>query len=77
MSDEVMSDEVMKVIITEKDEADIVREVLNSDICQIFTKKEPFYMLVFVQMLGMCFNKIRERSRMHQVADILKGDNND
>lgn len=72
-----MSDEVMRVIITEKDEADIVREVLDSDLCQIFTKKEPFYMLAFVQMLGMCFDKIRERSRMQQVADIIKGDNTD
>lgn len=72
-----MSDEVTRVIITENDEADIVKEVLDSDICQMFTKKDPFYMLAFVQMLGMCFDKIRERSRMHQVADILKGDNND
>ena len=70
-------DEVIKVVISENDEANIVREVLDSDVCQIFTKKEPFYMLAFVQILGMCFDKIRELSRMQQVANIVKGDNTD
>ena len=72
-----MSDEVTRVVLTEDDEANIVSEVLDSALCQIFTKKEPFYILAFVQMLCMCFDKIRERSRMQQVADIIKGDNND
>lgn len=70
-------EELIKVVLSEKAEADIIREVLDSDICQMFTKKELFYMLAFIQMLSMCFDKIKELSRMQQVADILKGDNND
>lgn len=72
-----MSDEVTRVIITDKDEADIEREVIDSDLCKHFTEKEPFYIILFLQVLELCFDKIRERSRMQLVADILKDDNND
>ena len=72
-----MEHEVINVVLSEKAEADIIREVLDSDVCQMFTKKEPFYMLLFVQILELCFNKIRERSRIQQVADIIKGDTDD
>jgi len=72
-----MSDEVTRVIITEKDEADIEREVLDSDLCKHFTEKEPFYLILFLQVLELCFDKIKEHSRMQLVADILKGDNDD
>ena len=68
---------IIKVVLSEQAEADIIREVLDSDVCQMFTKKEPFYMLLFVQILELCFNNIRERSRIQQVADIIKGDNTD
>lgn len=72
-----METEVIKVVISEKDEADIEREVLDSDLCKHFTEKEPFYLILFLQVLELCFDKIKERSRVQQVADILKGDNND
>lgn len=70
-------EEVINVVLSEKAEADIIREVIESDVCQHFTKKEPFYMLLFVNVLEICFDKIKERSRIQQVADIIKGDNND
>ena len=70
-------EKLIKVVLSEQAEADIIREVLDSDVCQHFTKKEPFYMLLFVEVLQTCFDKIKERSRIQQVADIVRGDNND
>lgn len=72
-----MSEEVTRVLLTKQDEADITREMLDSDVCKHFIEKEPFYILLFLQVLETCFAKIRERSRIQQVADIIKGDNND
>ena len=69
--------ELINVVLSENAEAEIVGEVLDSDVCKHFTDKEPFYILLFLQVLETCFDKIRERSRIQTVADIIKGDNTD
>lgn len=67
----------IKVTIKDEERADIIRQVLDSEVCKHFTDKEPYYILLFMEIMGAVFNKIGELSRRQQVADIMKGVNND
>lgn len=66
--------EEIKVTINEDNRSDIIRQVLDSEVCKHFTDKQPYYILLFIDVMGEAFDKIAELSRMQQVADIMKMD---
>lgn len=69
-------EEIITVKISDTNQADIVRAILDSDLCKHFIDKEPFYLLLFMEVMDAVFDEIGKLSRMQQVANII-GDDHD